>query len=104
MYYQEGKYEEIKDIDQQKNGWKNLGDYGWGFSIKNVELIKKITKEDGWKIFKILDPNENKTGGYPRSYYFISDKYKVFVPVSQQAWNREAFQKYLEHVIGKQQS
>lgn len=98
MDYKEGRFKEVKKI---VDGYECLGDYGWGFARKDSELIKKIAKEDGWKVFKAVDADEHRDGGHDRDYYFISDKYKVFVPVAQQHWDSESFTRYLERVTGK---
>lgn len=102
MDFQEAKYEEVEDIDHQKDGWRCLGDYGWGFSNDASKLIKKITKEDGWRILKIVDADQHRQNWHDRDYFFISDKYKVFVGVPQQHWDSDSFKNYLERAIGKQ--
>ena len=96
MDYKEGKFEELKDLYDRSTGWRDLGNYGWGFSKETVDLIRKITKEDGWRIFKVTNPNRSKTHGYKCDYYFISDKYKVFVTVAQEHWDNDSFQSYLD--------
>lgn len=98
MDYKECKFE---DIEKVIKGFSCLGDYGWGFTDKSIDLIKKIAREDGWKIFKAVDADEHRDGGHNRDYYFISEKYKVFVPVDQYFWDNESFQRYLEKAAGK---
>lgn len=102
MNYEEKKFDEIKYLYDKAKGYKMLGDFGWGFSEQNVDLIKKITKEDGWTVIKVTDADPKQTNSYPRDYYFISDKYKCFVPVSKTHWDNDEFQNYLDRAIGKQ--
>ena len=98
MDYKECKFE---DIEKLIKGFSCLGDYGWGFTDKSADLIKKIAKEDGWSIFKVVDADKHRTGGHHRDYYFVSDKYKCFVPVDAYFWDHDSFQRYLERAAGK---
>lgn len=98
MEYTEIKFEDIKPI---LDGKSNLGDYGWGYGSNSASLIKKVTAEDGWDVYKVIDTNSKKTNGYNRDYYFVSEKHKCYVPIAKQFWDNDSFQEYLDRAVGK---
>jgi hypothetical protein len=102
MKYEEKTLEDMMYLYDKTKGYTCIGDYGEYFIPKTVEMIRKITSEDGWNIVKVINPDRHKTDGYQRDYYFISDKYKVFVGVSQHLWDNGEFVNYTKRLTGEE--